>query len=343
MKKALTLLVLGILLVIPLFITNPYTLHSFIMILLFAYLASAWNIVGGYAGQLSLGHASFLAIGAYTSTLFYTYLNLTPWIGMIVGGIFAALIAVLIGIPSFRLKGAYYSLATLAFAEGFRRLLESVHTVKGINFGGAEGIAVPLKMDAAFVDFQFLSKVPYYYIILFFLIAISTIIWWIENSKLGYYLTAIREDEEAAKALGINTRNVKLYAAGLSAFFTAIGGSFFAQLVRYLEPHSIAGFDLSAQMVFLAIIGGMSTVYGPTFGAFLLVALGEYLRASFSDIIPGLHLIIYGLAVILVILYYPKGVFVAIRDKFAKSSTGKKLNLMDYIPFSRRRKTDGTT
>lgn len=309
MKRFLPLGLLTLLLLaLPFLNDNPYILHSFIMILFYAYLATSWNIVGGFAGQLSLGHSAFMAVGGYTSTLLFIYLGLTPWLGMIAGGLVAALIAVLIGIPSFRLKGAYYSIATIAFAEGLAVILKTVKEVGPIHLGAAEGIMVPLKMDAGFLDFQFLSKLPYYYIIFVFLAVVVFISWWIERSKLGFYLTALREDEDAAKALGINTRRVKLIAAGISAFFTAIGGTFFAQLIRYLEPATIAGFDLSAQMVFLAIVGGLGTVFGPFVGAILLTAVGEITRVYLGDSIQGLHLIIYGMAVVLVILYLPKGI-----------------------------------
>jgi branched-chain amino acid transport system permease protein len=330
MKRIAVLLTLGILLIIPLFVTNPYNLHSVIMVLLFAYLATAWNLVGGYAGQLSLGHSAFLAIGAYTSTILYIEAGISPWFGMIVGGIIAAIVAVLIGLPSFRLKGAYYALATLAFAEGFRRLLESTSHVGSWKLGGAEGLSVPLVMETTFWDFQYLSKVPYYYIILAFLVLIMVITWKLENSKLGYYLTAVREDEEAAKALGINTRRVKLITAGLSAFMTAIGGTLMAQLIKFLVPHSIAGFGFSAEMVFLAIVGGLGTVFGPLVGAVILVTVGEHARAAFGDFIPGFHLVLYGLAVIFVIRFYPKGIFVSVRDyldeKFKKKDSNPNTN-----------------
>lgn len=325
-RRVLLIIALGIVLILPLFIKGPYILHSICMIILYAYLATSWNLVGGFAGQLSLGHSAFLAIGAYTSTMLYIETGLTPWIGMIIGGIIAAVIAILIGLPSFRLRGAYYALATLAFAEGFRRLLESTSSIGKFTLGGAEGLSVPIAVDGTIWDLQFLSKVPYYYIFLVFLIIIILVSWNLERSKLGYYLTAVREDEDAAKALGINTRNVKLIAAGLSAFFTAMGGTLLAQLIRYLEPASIAGFNFSAQMVFLAIVGGIGTVFGPLFGAVLLVTIGEYTRATLGDFIPGFHLILYGVAVVLVIRFYPKGIFVALRNFFNRKKELKPVN-----------------
>jgi branched-chain amino acid transport system permease protein len=322
MKRYLLIVALGaVMLLLPLFIDNPYILHSFIMILFYAYLATSWNIVGGIAGQLSLGHSAFLAVGGYVSTLLYIHLGLTPWLGMLAGGISAAFVAMLIGIPSFRLKGAYYAIATIAFAEGLSVILETVKEIGPIELGAAEGIMVPLKTDATFLDFQFMSKTTYYYIIMAFLAVVIFVTWYIERSKLGFYLTALREDEEAAKALGINTQRVKLIAAGISAFFTAIGGTFFAQLIRYLEPATIAGFDLSAQMVFLSIVGGLGTVFGPFVGAVLLTSIGEITRINFGDTIPGLHLVLYGTAVVLVMLYCPKGILEPLKKLFKWDSS----------------------
>lgn len=324
-KLIVLLLIIGSLF-IPVIPMNSYTLHSIIMILFYAYLATCWNIVGGFAGQLSLGHSAFLAIGAYCSTLLYIYLELTPWIGMLIGGFIAALIAVLIGIPSFRLKGAYYAIATIAFAQGLLVILVTVKNIGTVNLGAAEGLMVPLMPESTFLDFQFFSKIPYYYIILTFLLVVLFISWWIERSKLGFYLMAVREDEEAAKALGINVQKVKLIAAGISAFFTAIGGTFFAQLIRYVEPATIAGFDLSAQMVFLAIVGGLGTVFGPLVGAILLTTIGEITRVYLGDTIQGLHLVFYGVAVVLVILYAPKGIVETLKNVFEKLMNKKSSN-----------------
>jgi branched-chain amino acid transport system permease protein len=308
MKKYVPLgLVILVLLFLPMSTDSPFIRHSFIMILFYAYLSTSWNIVGGFAGQLSMGHSAFMVIGGYTSTLLFTYLGLTPWLGMLVGGIAAALVAVLIGIPSFRLKGAYYSLATLAFAEGLSIILQTVREVGPVYLGAAEGISVPLRPDAGFLAFQFNGKVAYYYIIFILLAVVLFVCWYIERSKLGFYLTALREDEEAAKALGINTRKVKLIAAGLSAFFTAIGGTFFAQLIRYLEPATIAGLDLSIQMVFLSVVGGLGTVFGPFVGSIVLTAIAQLTQGYLGGSIPGLHLIIYGIAVVLVIRFMPPG------------------------------------
>jgi branched-chain amino acid transport system permease protein len=308
MKKYIPLLFLVLIAVfIPAVIESQFVLHSIVMILLYAYLSTSWNIVGGFAGQLSLGHSSFMAIGGYASTLLALHLGISPWLGMIVGAFAAAFLAVMIGIPSFRLKGAYYSLATIAFAEALAMLLQTVKEIGHIELGGAEGLRVPMIPDAGLWDFQFMSKTPYYYIILSFLIVVLFVCWYIDRSKLGYYLTAIKEDEDAAKALGINTQRTKLIAAGLSAFFTAIGGSFFVQLIRYCEPATIAGIDLSVQMVFLAVVGGLGTVFGPLIGSIILTTLATLTQIYLGNSSFGLHLIIYGLAVVSVILFMPPG------------------------------------
>lgn len=305
--------------VIPVFIHNPYLLHACVMVFLYAYLASSWNIVGGFAGQLSIGHSAFMAIGGYVSTLLGIYLGLSPWIGMVIGGLAAAFLAVLIGIPTFRLRGAYYAISTVAFSAGLAIILQTVKSIGPINLGAAEGIAVPLKMESTFWDFQFLSKVPYYYIILVLTVIIVFVSWFIDRSKLGYYLTAIREDEDAAKALGINVKRMKLLAAGISAFFTAIGGTFYAQLIRYLEPASIAGPNFSNQMVFLAIVGGIGTVFGPMVGAILLSTLDELTRVFLGSALPpGTHLAIYGMIVVFVIMYFPKGILEPLSKLFSK-------------------------
>lgn len=308
MKKYLPLAVLALVaLFLPTVIENQFILHSVVMILLYAYLSTSWNIVGGFAGQLSLGHSAFMAIGGYVSTLLALHWGLSPWLGMLVGAVAAAFVAVMIGIPSFRLKGAYYSLATIAFAEALSMLLQTVNQVGGIDLGGAEGLRVLTIPDAGLWDFQFLGKTPYYYIILAFLVVVLFVCWYINRSKLGYYLTAIKEDEDAAKALGINTQKTKLIAAGLSAFFTAIGGTFFVQMIRYVEPGTIAGIDLSIQMVFLAVVGGLGTVFGPFVGSIVLTTLATVTQIYLSSSSAGLHLIIYGLAVVGVIMYMPPG------------------------------------
>ena len=301
----LPVLLILLLFALPLFVKSPYYLHIMAMVLFWAYMATAWNIVGGFAGQLSLGHGAYVAAGAYTSSLLFTYLGISPWFGMFIGGLVAGLMGFLVGYPTLRLRGAYYALATVGFAEGFRVILTNTTHIGKWKTGGAEGFMIPLLGNAP-QHMQFISKVPYYYLILVLFLILVLICRWIDGSKLGYYLTALREDEDAALALGINTARVKLVAATLSAFFAGVGGVFYAQLIRYLEPNAIAGPIMSNQIVFLAIVGGRGTVLGPALGGLVLTLIGEITRVVFNQIM-GLHLFLYGLLVVLFVIFKPRG------------------------------------
>lgn len=309
-----------ILLLVPMMVSRPYYLHVIIMCLLWAYLASSWNIVGGFAGQLSLGHGIYTATGAYITMMLFNTYGLSPWLGLLVGGAAAVLISVLIGYPTFGLRGAYYALATVAISEGIVVLINSTHQLGAFKVGGAEGLIVKMVGNSA-AAMQFNSKVPYYYIILFMLFLVIGISYWIKNSKLGFYLTALKEDEDAAAAMGINVRSNKLIAAMISAFMTALGGVFYAALIRYLEPNAIAGGSMSTQMVFLSIVGGSGTVLGPVIGGIVLSLISEVIRFYLGGQLMGLHLFIYGLIVLLVIIYQPRGI-IALWEKVPQKLSG---------------------
>jgi branched-chain amino acid transport system permease protein len=305
----------AILLLIPVFITKPYFLHVIVMCLLWAYLASSWNIVGGFAGQLSLGHGIYTAVGAYATVMLFNTLGLSPWLGMLIGGSLAVLLSLIIGFPTFGLRGAYYALATVAISEGVIVLLNSVSNLGKFQVGGAEGLIVKT-VGNSFGAIQFVSKVPYYYIMLIALGLAILVAKLVKESRLGYYLVALREDEEAAAALGVNVRNNKLIAGAISAFMTAIGGVFYAMLIRYLEPNAIAGAAaMSTQMVFMTIVGGAGTVLGPVIGGILLSIVSEVIRFYLGGQLMGLHLFVYGLIVMVMIIYQPAGI-IAWYDKF---------------------------
>jgi branched-chain amino acid transport system permease protein len=292
--------------VIPLFLNSAYYLHTAIMVLFWAYLASAWNIIGGFAGRLALGHGAYVATGAYVSSILFKYVGISPWFGMIIGGVAAALLGFIVGYPTLRLRGAYYALATVAFAQGVTIILLNTTEIGSWHTGGAEGFIIPLLGEAP-IHMQFISKVPYYYIMLVLLIIIIAVNYWIDRNKLGFYLTAIREDEDAALVMGVNTTKIKITAAVLSAFFVGVGGVFYAQLIRYLEPHAIAGEIISQQMVFCAIVGGRGTVLGPVLGGIVLTLVGETSRNLFHQAM-GLHLFIYGVIVVLIVMFKPTGI-----------------------------------
>lgn len=314
--------ILAVAVLIPIIVTKPYYIHVLTMCLLWAYLASSWNIIGGFAGQLSLGHGMFTALGAYTAVVLFNDFGLSPWIGMFAGGMVAVLFSLLIGFPTFSLRGAYYALATVALSEGVMVLIENTSNLGVFHIGGAEGLIVKMLGNAP-LHFQFMSKVPYYYIALVMLIIIVLISRWLVNSRLGYYLLALKEDEDAAKALGINVRKSKLIAAGMSAFFTAIGGVFYAMLIHYLQPSAIAGAAMSTQMVFLAIVGGSGTVLGPVVGGISLSLISEIIRFYLGGSVAGLHLLIYGVIVLLIIVFKPAGI-IEVLEKYYRRIFGSQ-------------------
>lgn len=313
----LLIAVLAIAFLIPLAVHKPYYLHVLTMCLFWAYMAASWNIVGGFVGQLSLGHGIYTAIGAYGTVILFNNFNISPWIGMIMAGLVAMLIAVLIGLPTFKLRGAYFALSTVALAEGFVVLIENTEKIGNILIGGAEGLSVKMLGNAPLV-FQFMSKVPYYYIALIMLITVVLVSWQLMRSKLGYYMVAVREDEDAARALGINVRNIKLQAIAISAFATALGGAFYAQLIHYLLPSAIAGAAMSNQMVFLAIVGGSGSILGPVVGGLSLSFISELVRFFFGDKVMGLHMLIYGLVVVLIIMYKPRGIIEVLEKYYTR-------------------------
>jgi branched-chain amino acid transport system permease protein len=314
--RNLILLLLAALFLVPSVITSPTLLQIFILIIFYAYLTSSWNFVGGFAGVLPLGHAAFVGIGAYTSTLLYLTWGVSPWIGMLVGGLLAALVGVLIGLPTLKLRGAYFALATIAVGEGLRVLVENVENFGPFNVRGPKGLLINLVNDAPFSAFQFQSKVPYYYIILVMLLAVLYLTQRMMNSKVGYYLAAGGEEPEAAEALGIKVARYRLIAMAISCFLTALGGTFYAQMFLYIYPKSIMGLDLSYEIAFIALIGGRGTILGPVLGALLLRPVSEVTRIYLSSSLPGLHLVIFGLILIVVMRYQPKGLVAPLRQLF---------------------------
>ncbi len=308
---------------LPLVVTSPTYLQILILLFFYAYLTTSWNLVGGFAGVLPLGHSVFVGIGAYTSTVLTLQYGVSPWIGMLVGGVLAALVGVVIGLPTFRMRGAYFCLCTIAFAEGIRVMVENIDTLGPLKINGPRGLLIPLK-DPSFWHYQFMSKLPYYYIILVMLLIVLALTWFISRSKIGYYLAAGGEEPEAAAALGVNVANCKLLSMALSCFFTALAGTFYAQLMLYFYPKGLMGLDLSFEIAFIALIGGRGTIAGPVIGALVLRPLNEFTRIYLSDMLPGLHLVIFGLILILVMLYKPQGLtapLAAAYDKLARKIT----------------------
>ena len=306
--------ILALLLFVPLLLWRvPFPMHVLIMACFYAFLGTAWNLVGGYVGQVSIGHAAFYGIGAYVATLTFLEFGISPWLCMFLGASCAALFAIGIGIPSVRFRGggAFFALVTIAFAETVRLVFLNLKIG-----GGAYGVWMPV-LPESFLNFQFhSSKVPYYYIILAFLMAEILVFHRILKSRWGYYFVAIREDEIKAESVGINTTKYKLIAIVISAFFTAIGGVFYAQYVLYFDPFSVFSLELSVYMVLVATIGGRGTLLGPVVGSFILIPISEYTRVYLGGSFRGLSLMVYGLLLMIIVIIIPTGLIVWVKKGY---------------------------
>ncbi|MBI3029649.1 MAG: branched-chain amino acid ABC transporter permease [Candidatus Rokubacteria bacterium] len=307
MRWALSLALL-VLVILPNFL-GSYLLTVFIFIFFYAYLGQAWNLLGGYGGQISLGHAAFVGVGAYTSTYLSMTYKLSPWIGMFIGGAAAALLGGVIGYLGFRfgLRGFYFILLTVAFAEICRLIVSHLEPL-----GGALGLFITFTGNPW--QFQFSDNRSYYYIALGMMLASVAIVGAVERSRMGAYLVAIREDEDASEALGVNAFATKLAAIVLSAFLTGMGGTFYANYLFSLQPNTAFGIPLSVEIILRPIVGGSGTLVGPILGSFILSPLAEVSRAYFArGGLSGVHLIIYGSLLIAVVLFFPRGAYPYLR------------------------------
>jgi len=293
-----------------------YALEVLISILFFGYLGACWNILGGYGGQFSFGHAAFFGLGAYTSTLLFLHWGVSPWIGMLAGGLLAAGFGLFAGYLSFRygLRGPYFSLVTLAFAEMLR-----VVAVNWKAVGSSLGLVVPNRGSAPAL-FLFAEKLPYYYVILAMALAALGITRLIERSRMGYALAAIRENEDAAEAAGVDALSTKLSAMAISSFLTALGGTFYAQYFAYIDPSLTFGPAISIGGLLPAIVGGAGTVAGPLLGSFVLTPISELTRAVLRGR-AGADVMLYGLILILVISFLPYGLVGWFRSR--RAATGR--------------------
>ena len=285
-------------------VLNSYAVTVFIFIFFYAFLGQAWNIVGGYAGQLSAGHAAFVGIGAYTSAVLSVQAGLTPWIGMLVGGLLSAVLGAVVGYLGFRfgLRGFYFVLLTVAFAEVCRIVALNTDAV-----GGALGYYITFTGNPW--QFQFQDNRVYYYVALGLMLIATGIVAAIERRRFGAYLIAIREDESACEALGVNTFRYKMLAYAASAALTAFGGTFYAYYQFYLQPNTVLNLNHSVDIMIRAIVGGTGTILGPILGSFLLEVLGEFSRTVFAGGAAGLNVLIYGVLLIVVVLFLPRGVY----------------------------------
>jgi branched-chain amino acid transport system permease protein len=281
------------------------------LVLLAAISASAWNLLGGYAGQVSIGHALYFGAGAYSSLVVYTQFGWPPIAGAPLGVLVACALALVVGTPTFRLRGHYFSMATIAAAELARILVANWPLT-----GAAVGLMGP-PTPRTVADLSFISPVPYHYLFLAVLIALLLLTWQMQRSRMGYYLAAIRSGDRAARSLGVPILRYKIYALLLSAGFTAIAGSLYAVMVGFVDPDSTLGILISVKMVITAALGGAGTLFGPLVGAVILVPLEETTNAWFGGGGTGITFIIYGAIILLITRFQPGGVAVIWRHASA--------------------------
>jgi len=288
-------------LALPLLVDASH-LNLAILVLLAAQLGVSWNIVGGYAGQVSLGHAAFFGIGAYTSTLLVVKFGVSPWIGLFAGGALAVAVSLAFGWSCFRLKGHYFAMATIAVAE-----LVQIFFTEWDYAGAAVGLYIPMH-QTGWVWMNFASKLPYYWLALALLgITLATNAW-IERSWLGYYFRAIKDEPDAARSIGISLARYKQVALSISAFFTAAGGTLYAQKELYIDPASVLATSLSIKMALVSILGGVGTLFGPVAGSLVLTSIEEFTRTVFGGTGRGTDIIIYAVLIIIVAVFYPAGI-----------------------------------
>ena len=314
LNRRITLLLVSaaVMLAAPFFITSKFYIDVLTLIFFTAYIGQSWNILGGYAGQFSFGGVMFFGTGAYTSSILLTTFGIPPIIGIVFAIIAGALLGFIVGFMSFRsgLKGSYFALITLAFAELLRVLANSVEFTGG-------GVGLFLTYAPGLKDLQFKTPTGFYYFALLLMLISMVIALWLERSRFGAQLVAIRENEEAAEALGINTLKCKIYAIMIMGAMGGAAGTFYAQKYLYLDPPIAYSIHLSVEMLLVTIVGGMGTVFGPLIGAFVLHIVNEIAR-HFIDT-PGLSLIVYGVILIVIISYLPNGLIGLFRKRMKKS------------------------
>jgi branched-chain amino acid transport system permease protein len=296
------------------FFLDRFLLSLALLILLWAFLGNAWNIMGGYTGLFSFGHAMFYGIGAYTSTVLLVDYSVSPWVGMLAGAVIAGLFGAFVGylLSRFGVKGHFFALGTFAIAEMVRLLateFEFINTSIGIH--------IPLVRGDSFLRLQFEETFSNYYYVILILFLIGQIVTiTIVRNKLGYYFQAIREDDEAAGALGVNVLRYKVISMAISGALTAIGGSFFAQYFLFIDPTIVFGVSVSIQILLRPIVGGVGTIWGPFVGALLLTPLAELTRRivreppTFLNFIQGragVDVMLFGALLITVVLFMPDG------------------------------------
>jgi len=303
----------AIALILPLLASSAFAIDIFIRVLLFAFVGVAWNLMGGYAKQLSLGHAAYFGLGAYTSTILLIRFGISPWLGILAGGVVAMLASLPIGALCFRLRGPYFAIATIATAQLLMLLF-----LKFRDFAwGAEGTTLP-NLGNAPLMMQFESKAAYYYIALAMLAIGLVVTYLIERSWMGYYLVAVGEDEDAAEAIGVDALRIKRHIYLISAFLTALAGTFYIQYIYFIDPNTAFSFNVSVEAALVSIVGGIGTLWGPVVGTVLLEATSALLQSWLGSGHGGVQLTVYSLILIAVILWRPTGLIGVFTDAYAR-------------------------
>jgi len=303
----------AVLIALPLVVTSSFAIDIFIRVLLFSFIGVAWNLMGGYAKQLSLGHAAYFGLGAYTSTILQIDFGISPWIGMVAGGVVAMLASLPIGALCFRLRGPYFTIATIATAQVLMLIFLKFRDLAW----GAEGTTIP-NLGNAPLMMQFDAKAAYYYIALGLLTLGLVITYRIERSWMGYYLVAIGEDEDAAEAVGVNAPRIKRNIYLLSAFLTALAGTFYTQYIYFIDPNTAFSFNVSVEAALVSIVGGIGTLWGPVIGTVLLEATSALLQSWLGSSLGGVQLTVYSLILMAVILWRPTGLIGVMTEAYQR-------------------------
>ena len=293
---------LAILALLPLAVHGTYWRGVIVLCLLYAGLSQGWNVLGGYCGQISLGHALYFGIGAYTSTILFTRLGVPPTLGLVAGGALAGAAGLLVGWPCFRLSGHYYAIATLVV--GLMALL----LVQNWGFANAAmGITVPFR-HASWIDLQFrFAVLPFHYVMLAYAALAWAVAWFVEGSRWGFYWRAVKDDVAAARSLGVRVFPSKMAAAAISGAIAGVGGALYAQYVGFIDPDSTLGLSLSVLIALPAVVGGVGTLWGPLLGAAVLIPVQQLSVAWLGGAGGGVDLMVYGALIVTLALLRPQG------------------------------------
>jgi branched-chain amino acid transport system permease protein len=317
---------LALIIIYPLVFTTPFQQRLGALILLYAIAASAWNIIGGYAGQVSVGHVVFFGCGAYAAMGAYSHFALPPLAGVPAGVIASVLIAAVIGVPTLRLSGHYFSMATIAVAELARLIVTNTDYL-----GAAVGLSGPT-VPRTVLDLSFISALPYYYLFLTVLLITLGITWWMTNSRMGFYLRAIKDSERAARSLGAPASRTKLYAFMLSAGLTSVAGALYAMMFGFVDPESGLGILISVKMLIMAALGGAGLLFGPLVGAAILVPLEEISNNLLGGKGAGLTFVVYGAIIVLIARFQPGGILTLIKRIWTVSDKAAKTAMAEGAP-----------